>query len=139
MTEVHSTVMHSYSPADLGSLLLQKLERENGFDEQKAGDIVEIDGVSHVLTPVMRHERDPITGEWKEVPYTYRGYYSHHDPDTYEPGPGWDSRWSLADDAIAMASHGRTFTLRQVQRPAVYMPQTPVYMARPIDGEQPLA
>lgn len=134
MTELFSERQPSYSPLHLGEILLSKQEHEKGFDTQKAGDIIDIDGAPHELIAETFHVRDRRTGEWCEVPYTYRGYYSHHDPKTYEPGPGWDYRWGLANESTAMAKHGRTFTSAQIENPSLYMPDTPVFLARPVDS-----
>ncbi len=125
-----------FTPADMARLILRKQEHEKGYDQQQAGDIIEIDNIPYELVPLMMHVRNRRTGETDEVPYTYRGYYSHHDLRTYEPGPGWDSLRHLTDDKYSMTKHGRTFTLSQAQEPSVYMPETPVFLMRAVVAEQ---
>lgn len=85
--------------------------------EPKAGDIVTIEGVDYKYRALTRKALDPASGEPIRVPYTYRSYYAHTDPETGLNGPGWDSRLSLANNATALRTHGRTFTRDQVISP----------------------
>ncbi|MDP1719352.1 MAG: hypothetical protein Q8L24_02925 [bacterium] len=58
--------------------------------------------------------------------YTIRQYFSHSTPEK-GPGPGWDSRWSLADEEDTKKEFGRTFSLQEVGDPTK-LPDDPYYV-----------
>jgi hypothetical protein len=60
-----------------------------------------------------RKEINGVMCEYVDTGYTLRQYYAHS---TIEkgPGPGWDTRTRLLDDAWAMERFGRTFSDKEV-------------------------
>jgi hypothetical protein len=78
-------------------------------------EIIEVDGKRYRKVP---------TG------YTIREYYSHSTDKG--PGPGWDSRMSLADSDYSKRRFGRIFTEEQAMDPSL-LPDEPMYRLEEIN------
>jgi hypothetical protein len=73
-------------------------ERERVFQPPQFGDTRIVDGVTY---------------QYIDTGYTLREYYAHTTPEK-GPGPGWDTRTLLLDDAWAMEKFGVTFSENDV-------------------------
>lgn len=108
--------------------------------EFKSGDIIERDGKEYILVPELRWAERWEDGRKisYQVPYTYRQYYAH----TYEepatghriPGPGWDAKFRLYDDNIAMLLHNRTFTKDELEDFPANLPNADCLFVSDPDG-----
>ncbi|MDB5163339.1 MAG: hypothetical protein JWO54_601 [Candidatus Saccharibacteria bacterium] len=108
----------------------------------KAGQIFERDGVKFGLNPSYYSRLVWKEGQrmYEDVPYTYRQYYSHTfymdggDDGPMEPGPGWDSRWSLRDDESALDTHNRIFSNEQLRDLPHNLPNEICLFVRPYEA-----
>ena len=115
-------------------------EAEPVSPEPQAGDIIERNGMQYMLAPELRTTRRWQDGHivYGQEPYTYAQYYAHtfEEPGTGEriPGPGWDSKFRLQNEGLAIELHNRTFTPEELQQLPNNLPDTPALFVSDLEG-----
>lgn len=83
--------------------------------KHKEGDVKVVEGVKY---------------KWTFSGYTLREYFNHETErpnGDFVPGPGWDNRSILLDDAWAMEHVGRTFSDKEVMLCPHQLPEVPYF------------
>ncbi|HET9411270.1 MAG TPA: hypothetical protein VFO38_00255 [Candidatus Saccharimonadales bacterium] len=108
--------------------------------ESRPGDAIERDGRTYVLVPELRWSERWEDGKRIpfQTPYTYKQYYAHtyEEPETGRriPGPGWDAKFRLYDDKIAILLHNRTFTKGELENIPANLPDEECLFVSEPDG-----